>query len=61
MTDFLAAFALVLVIEGLLYAAAPDAMRRAMTVILTQPTGAMRVAGLSAAIIGILLLWFVRG
>ena len=59
--DFLAAFALVLVIEGLLYAAAPEAMRRAMTVILTQPPDAMRVAGLCAAISGILLLWLVRG
>ena len=61
MTDFLAAFALVLVIEGLLYAAAPEAMRRAMTAVLAQPAGALRVAGLAAAVIGVLLLWQVRG
>ena len=61
MDDFLAALALVLVIEGLLYAAAPDALRRAMAVVLTQPPGAMRVAGLAAAVIGILLLWVIRG
>lgn len=61
MDDFLAALALVLVIEGLLYAAAPDALRRAMAVILTQPQGAMRVAGLIAAIVGVLLLWVIRG
>ncbi len=61
MTDFLAALALVLVIEGLLYAAAPEALRRAMAVVLTQPPGAMRIAGLAAASLGILLLWFIRG
>ena len=61
MDDFLAALALVLVIEGLLYAAAPDAMRRAMTAVLTQPAGALRVAGMIAAVVGILILWGVRG
>lgn len=61
MNDFLAALALVLVIEGLLYAAAPEALRRAMAVILTQPPGAMRVAGLSAAAFGVFLLWLIRG
>ncbi|MCR9074097.1 MAG: DUF2065 domain-containing protein [Alphaproteobacteria bacterium] len=61
MQDFLAALALVLVIEGLLYAAAPDALRRAMAVILTQTPGAMRVAGLSAAVVGLFLLWLIRG
>lgn len=60
MMDFLAAFALVLVIEGLLYAAAPDMMRRAMTVILTQPPGTLRITGLGAAVVGIILLWVLR-
>ncbi|MDF1793065.1 MAG: DUF2065 domain-containing protein [Thalassobaculaceae bacterium] len=61
MNDFLAALALVLVIEGLLYATAPEALRRAMAVILTQPPGAMRVAGLCAAVLGVFLLWLIRG
>ena len=61
MDDFLAALALVLVIEGLLYAAAPGAMRRAMEVALSQPPGPMRIAGLLAATIGVALLWAVRG
>jgi uncharacterized protein len=61
MTDFLAAFALVLVIEGLLYAAAPEAMRRAMTAVLAQPAAALRIAGLAAAVIGVFLLWLLRG
>lgn len=61
MDDFLAALALVLVIEGLLYAAVPEAMRRAMAVILTQPAATMRIAGLAAAVAGIMLLWAVRG
>jgi uncharacterized protein YjeT (DUF2065 family) len=61
MTDFLAALALLLVIEGLLYAAAPETLRRAMAVILTQPPAAMRIAGLAAAILGVFLLWLIRG
>lgn len=61
MQDFMAALALVLVIEGLIYAAAPQALRRAMAVVLTQPPGTMRVAGLAAATIGVLMLWAIRG
>jgi len=59
--DFLAALALVLVIEGLVYAAAPETLRRALAVMLTQPPSAMRVTGLAAATIGVLLLWLIRG
>jgi uncharacterized protein YjeT (DUF2065 family) len=61
MQDLLAAFALVLVIEGALYALFPDAMRRAIAVALAMPSDRVRTAGLVAACIGVVLVWLVRG
>ena len=61
MTDFLAALGLVFVIEGLLYAAGPDAMKRMMTEMSTIPTIALRIGGLVAMLVGVLVVWLVRG
>ena len=55
------AIALVLVFEGTLYALFPDGMKRAMAIALAQSAGALRVAGVTAAAIGVLLVWLVRG
>ena len=49
MQDLLTALALVLVIEGVLYAAFPSGMRRALE------------SGLVAAAIGVAAVWLVRG
>jgi uncharacterized protein YjeT (DUF2065 family) len=59
--DLLAAGALVLVIEGLMYAAAPDAVRRMMGAALQMPKDTLRLGGLVAAAAGVVLLWLVRG
>lgn len=61
MQDLLTALALVLVIEGLLYAAFPDAARRALAVLLSQPASTVRVAGLAAAVVGVALVSLIRG
>ena len=61
MQDLLTALALVIVIEGLLYAAFPDALRRALLVMLGQPVMTVRLIGLAAATIGLIALWLVRG
>lgn len=60
MKDFLTAFALVLVIEGSLYALFPEAMKRAAAraALILQPV--LRMAGLAAAGIGVALVWLVR-
>ena len=60
MSDFLAALGLVFVIEGLLYAAFPDAMKRMMTDVATLPGGSLRIGGLVAMATGIGIVWLVR-
>ena len=61
MLDFLTAVALILVIEGAVYALFPDAMKRMMAQVLTLPDGSLRWAGLAAAVLGIFLVWLIRG
>ncbi len=61
MTDFVVALGLMLVIEGCLYALFPDAMKRAVAIVLEQPSANLRVVGLVAALIGLALAWLARG
>jgi uncharacterized protein YjeT (DUF2065 family) len=61
MTDFIVALGLMLAIEGLLYAAAPDTMRRAVASVLDMPDATLRIGGLAMAVIGVVLVWMIRG
>jgi hypothetical protein len=61
LADFATAVALVLVIEGLLYALFPEAMQRMMRVALEAPPTVLRNGGLTAAVFGFLLVWLIRG
>jgi uncharacterized protein len=60
MQDFLAALALLFVIEGLLFAAFPNATRRAMLEAAKTPDQTVRIIGVVSAIAGILGLYIVR-
>jgi uncharacterized protein YjeT (DUF2065 family) len=60
MEDFLAALALVLVLEGAIYTLFPDGMKRMMAQTITLPSSMLRGAGLAAACVGVGLLWLVR-
>jgi uncharacterized protein len=60
MEDFLSALALVFVIEGLLFAAFPNATRRAMLEAARTPDEFVRRIGLICAVVGIALLFVVR-
>ena len=60
MTEFLTALCLAVVIEGIAYAAFPDAMRRTMATIALLPISTLRRMGLAAAIIGIGGIWLLR-
>lgn len=53
----LAGVAVVLAVEGLLYAVFPTAMRRAVAAVADQPEQRLRVGGLAAAAIGIAVAW----
>lgn len=60
-SDLVAALALVLVIEGALYALFPDTMKRAVLSIADMPGAMLRNAGLTAAAVGVAIVWLVRG
>jgi len=59
LAQLLAGVAVVLAIEGLLYAAFPGSMRRAIATLAAAPEGAVRVGGLAAAGCGVALAWLL--
>ena len=61
MEEFISALGLAIVIEGILYALFPDAMKRMFIQLLEMPQSSMRLCGLLAAAIGVVIVWFVRG
>jgi len=61
MIDFLAALALVFVIEGLVFAAFPEAAKRAVIAMTQTPDQGLRLVGLLSAVLGLAMLWLVRG
>ena len=61
MSDFPAAIGLFFAIEGILLAAFPLVAKRAMAAALETPDGRLRVAGLVSALVGVLMVWLVRG
>ena len=61
MSDFLAAFGLVFIIEGLIFAALPGHAKRAMASVLETPEASLRVIGVGSAVVGLALVWLVRG
>ncbi|AVO43662.1 DUF2065 domain-containing protein [Phreatobacter cathodiphilus] len=61
MQDFLVALGLVLVIEGLILAAFPSRIRDALETMRVTPDQQLRVVGLVAAVLGTLVVWWMRG
>jgi hypothetical protein len=60
-SDLLAAFALYLVLEGIMPFLNPAGMKRAISVMLSIPDSQLRVGGLGAIVAGLVLLVLVRG
>ena len=61
MWDFIAAIGLVLALEGLLFAAFPGAAKQAMANVLETPDSVLRGVGIASALIGIVVIWLIRG
>jgi uncharacterized protein YjeT (DUF2065 family) len=61
MGDLIAALGLVLVIEGLVFAGFPAASRRAMALLMESTDANLRTAGIVSAVLGVLVIWLVRG
>lgn len=58
--DFLIGLGILFVLEGLLFAASPSWMRRAMKSVVTTPDNILRVVGIASAVVGLILIWLVR-
>ena len=61
MTDLWTALALAMAIEGAAYLLFPNGMRRLMMQVLTQPVSTLRTAGLLAMLLGLGVVWLIRG
>ena len=61
MADLIVAIGLVLVIEGVLYGDFPDLARRLAAQVASMPDEALRFGGIGAALIGVVIVWLVRG
>jgi uncharacterized protein YjeT (DUF2065 family) len=58
--DFLTALALILVIEGIVYALFPEVLKRLALRTTSTPSQSLRIGGLIAAILGVILVWALR-
>jgi hypothetical protein len=61
MSDLLVAIGLVMVIEGLLWAAAPELGLKLLEAAAAMPQNALRTAGAVAVAAGLVIVWLVRG
>ena len=60
MLDLVAALGLALAVEGILFAAFPDSVRRAMYEAAHTPSDRMRLVGIVSAVAGVAIVWAVR-
>jgi uncharacterized protein YjeT (DUF2065 family) len=60
MKDFATALALVFVIEGMLYSAFPEGMKRMVAQMAVLPAGMLRLTGIVAACLGVGAVWLIR-
>jgi uncharacterized protein YjeT (DUF2065 family) len=61
MTDLLTALALLLVLEGLALALLADRMEPLLELLAQVPPEVLRVAGVVTALLGLVLVWVLRG
>ena len=60
MKDLIVAFGLFLIIEGILYALFPSKMKNMLKKLDTINDTQLRKGGLSFAIIGFLIIWYIK-
>jgi hypothetical protein len=58
--DFLIGLAILFVIEGLMFAASPTWMRRAMKSAMATPDNILRAVVIGSAVLGLILIWVIR-
>src|SRR4029079_1500379 len=58
--DFLIGVGILFVLEGIMFAASPAWMRRAMKSAIATPDHILRAVGIGSAVAGLILVWLVR-
>ena len=58
--DFLIGVGILVVLEGVLFAASPAFMRRAMKSAMEMPDNILRAVGIASAVAGLILIWLIR-
>ena len=58
--DFLIGLGILFVLEGVMFAAMPVWLKRAMKSALAAPDSVLRAAGIGSAVAGLILIWLVR-
>ena len=61
MTDLLVAVGVVLVFEGLLWAAAPQLGLKLLAMAEQTPEQTLRITGAAAVVAGLVIVWLLRG
>ncbi|RXF72054.1 DUF2065 domain-containing protein [Hansschlegelia zhihuaiae] len=61
MTDLFAALGLALAIEGVLFAGFPGAAKKAGENMAATPEQTLRLVGIVSAVIGVAIVWAIRG
>ena len=57
----IAALGLLLIFEGLLYAIFPTAMKKIIKKMLISSDETLKWSGITSAVFGLILIWFVKG
>jgi len=60
MRDLATGLALVLVIEGIIYALFPEGMKRVTARAMAVPAQVLRLSGLLVAAVGVVIVWWLR-
>ncbi len=60
MKDLVAAVGLAVVLEGLLYAAAPSAVKRYMLTLVRLDDARLRYGGIACMVFGVIVVWLAR-
>jgi len=58
--DFLIGLGILFVLEGLMFAASPSWMRRAMKSAMATPDHVLRAVGIGSAVLGLIIIWVIR-
>ena len=61
LTDLITAIGLALAIEGAIYALFPVQMKKLIAAALASDDASMRLAGLFAVFLGVVIVWLIRG